>query len=121
MMAMLAPNTAALDTPKVEGEAMSLPKQVCMISPAKDNPAPEATAASALGSLILCTILMVEVDPFPNKARKDSPIERLELPKVKEKKRKRRRSKELAKKKNSDFFAPLFPLVSIFRSSTGES
>ena len=49
MMDRLAPNTAAWDTPSVEGEAMALPSEVCMRRPDTDRPAPAMSAASNRG------------------------------------------------------------------------
>jgi hypothetical protein len=52
IMAILAPNTAALLTPKVEGDAITLLDIVCMITPEIDNAVPASTAAIILGSLM---------------------------------------------------------------------
>ena len=58
MIDKLAPNTAALLTPSVEGEAIALPKVDCMMSPATDNPAPAMTAAIMRGILMFQMILL---------------------------------------------------------------
>ena len=49
MMERFAPNTAALDTPSVEGDAMGLFKSVCITRPDTDKPAPAIMAASTRG------------------------------------------------------------------------
>lgn len=49
MMDRFAPNTAALDTPSVEGDAMELFRVVCMIIPETARPAPAMIAASTRG------------------------------------------------------------------------
>ena len=48
-MERFAPNTAALDTPSVEGEAMGLFRSVCITRPATDSPAPATIAARTRG------------------------------------------------------------------------
>ena len=64
MMDRLAPNTAALDTPNVDGEAIGLLSVVCIISPDTDNPAPAISAASTRGTLIFHIILICAGVPF---------------------------------------------------------
>ena len=49
MMERFAPNTAALDTPSVEGDAMGLLRSVCMMRPEIESPAPAMIAASTRG------------------------------------------------------------------------
>lgn len=49
IMAILAPNTAALLTPKVEGEAITLFDIVCMIKPLNDKAVPANIAANIRG------------------------------------------------------------------------
>ena len=49
MMDRFAPNTAALDTPSVDGEAMGLFRSVSMMRPATESPAPAMIAASTRG------------------------------------------------------------------------
>ena len=56
MIDKLAPNTAALETPKVEGLAMGFFKVDCMIRPAMDSPAPATMAAMVSGKRIFCTM-----------------------------------------------------------------
>ena len=68
MMDRFAPNTAALDTPSVAGEAIGLPSTVCMISPDTDNPAPAITAASSRGRRMCCMIRTAALSPLPNSA-----------------------------------------------------
>lgn len=111
MMATLAPKTAALETPSVDGEAMSLPRQVWRINPARESPAPEASAANTLGSLIRCAILTADAVPFPNRAKKDSPIDIPELPTVSPKKRNVKRRTERRMKRSVRFSTSflLFP------------
>lgn len=87
MMETLAPNTAALETPKVPGEAMMLPNTVCRMSPDKASPAPAINAAKASGRRILCTMRTEEDSPIPNKAKKDSPKSILLLPSIKARKK----------------------------------
>ena len=89
MMETFAPNTAALDTPKVLGEAMMFPKTVCMMSPDTDSPAPAIKAAKASGRRIFCTMRIEDSFPTPNKARKDSPIPIFELPRSRQSKKER--------------------------------
>ena len=49
MIDRFAPNTAALETPSVEGEAMALFSVVCMMSPDTESPAPAISAARMRG------------------------------------------------------------------------
>ena len=49
MMDRLAPNTAALETPNVDGDAMGLFRFVCITRPETESPAPAMTAASTRG------------------------------------------------------------------------
>ena len=57
MIDKFAPNTAALLTPNVEGDAIELPNVDCIINPATDNPAPAIIAPIILGILIFHIIL----------------------------------------------------------------
>lgn len=68
MIERLAPNTAALDTPNVEGDAIELPSVDCMMRPATDSPAPAMTAAMILGILMFQTILLYALELFMNNA-----------------------------------------------------
>ena len=54
----LAPNTAAFDTPSVDGLAMLLFRFVCIIRPETASPAPAISAARTLGSLMFHIILL---------------------------------------------------------------
>ena len=94
MIETLAPKTAALETPKVLGEAMIFPKTVCMMSPEMDSPAPAINAAKASGRRIFCTMRIEDPFPTPNKARKDSPIPIFELPRSKQSKKERQSNAE---------------------------
>ena len=76
-MDRLAPNTAALDTPSVAGEAMGLPSTVCMTSPAADSPAPAMTAASRRGRRMYRIMRTAAVSPCPSSA---STHERTDMP-----------------------------------------
>ena len=76
-MDRLAPNTAALDTPSVAGEAMGLPSTVCMTSPAADSPAPAMTAASRRGRRMYRMMRTAAVSPCPSSA---STHERTDMP-----------------------------------------
>ena len=76
-MDRLAPNTAALDTPSVAGEAMGLPSTVCMTSPAADSPAPAMTAASRRGKRMYRMMRTAAVSPCPSSA---STHERTDMP-----------------------------------------
>ena len=87
MMDRFAPNTAALETPSVEGDAIALFSVVCMIRPETDSPAPAMMAASTLGTRIFQMILVWEGVPFPAKAfmasrklRLDEPTNRHPIP-----------------------------------------
>ncbi len=68
MIDRLAPNTAALVTPSVDGEAMELPSAVCMISPERDRPAPAVTAAMTRGRRIFCMMRTCAGVPLPRRA-----------------------------------------------------
>ena len=48
-MERFAPNTAALETPSVEGEAIGLFRSVCMMRPDTERPAPAMIAAKTRG------------------------------------------------------------------------
>ena len=72
MSTKFAPNTAALETPKVEGEAIGFFKVDCMISPDTESPIPAKRAARRRGRRICWTMRTAEVVPSPNKAMKDS-------------------------------------------------
>ena len=74
-MERFAPNTAALDTPIVEGEAMALESVVCMTRPATESAAPAMSAASTRGTRIERTMRTLAAEPFPNRAA--TPSERL--------------------------------------------
>jgi len=54
----LAPNTAAFDTPSVDGLAMLLFRFVCIIRPETASPAPAISAARTRGSLMFHIILL---------------------------------------------------------------
>ena len=68
MIERFAPKTAALDTPKVDGEAIVLLNVVCIISPESESPAPTAMAANTLGIRIFHIILSWAGVPLPNSA-----------------------------------------------------
>lgn len=108
MMETFAPNTAALETPKVPGEAMMLPKTVWRMSPEIDNPAPAIKAAKASGRRIRWTIRTEEDSPTPNKAKKDSPKPILLLPSIKARKKLTKRRQ--AKTDRTRILLLLFPL-----------
>ena len=75
-----APNTAAFETPKVEGDAITFPNVVCIINPLTAKPAPAIKAARILGTLIFHIIFILVALPCLNKAIKLSLILILELP-----------------------------------------
>ena len=79
-MDRLAPNTAALDTPSVAGEAMGLPSTVCITSPAVDSPAPAIMAASSRGSRMYRMMRTAAVSPRPSSASRHSPTDSPEEP-----------------------------------------
>ena len=70
MMDRLAPNTAALDTPSVDGEAMALPSVVCMTRPDTDSPAPAMSAASSRGMRMFQMIRAAAPPVRPSRASK---------------------------------------------------
>ena len=70
MMDRLAPNTAALDTPSVDGEAMALPSVVCMMRPDTDSPAPAMRAASSRGMRMFQMIRAAAPSARPSRASK---------------------------------------------------
>ena len=72
MMERLAPNTAALDTPSVEGEAMGLFRLVCMMRPETESPAPARMAASTRGMRMFHMIRTWAALPFFASAAKHS-------------------------------------------------
>ena len=73
MMERFAPNTAALETPRVEGDAMGLFRSVCMTSPAAESPAPAMTAARMRGTRMFQMMRFCAAVPFPKSAERDSP------------------------------------------------
>ena len=83
-MDRFAPKTAALDTPRVDGDAIGLFNTVCMISPEMDSPAPATIAAIILGILMFHMILALEppllkssVSKASCKVMSDDPTNRL--------------------------------------------
>ena len=72
MMAMFAPNTEALVTPNVEGEAITLLLIDCMMTPDMDKAIPTKIAATILGNLIFWTMMILVSSPIPNKPFKPS-------------------------------------------------
>ena len=65
MMDRFAPNTAALETPSVEGEAIVLFSVVCIISPETERPAPAITAARTRGRRIFRIMRWLAALPLP--------------------------------------------------------
>ena len=63
MMDRFAPKTAALETPRVEGDAMELFRVVCMIRPERPRPAPAMAAASTRGMRIFQMIRTLAAVP----------------------------------------------------------
>ena len=86
MIATLAPKTAALEMPKVEGDAIGLSRQLCLINPETDNPIPAMMPARIRGRRIFCLIRILTLSPFPKSAKKESEKERLDGPAKREKK-----------------------------------
>ena len=89
MMERLAPKTAALDTPKVDGEAIGLSRLVCMIRPDTDSPSPAMTAARTLGMRICQMIRMPALVPCPKSTEthsvrdiREEPVNRQTNPKT---------------------------------------
>ena len=72
MMERFAPNTAALDTPSVEGEAMELFSVVCMMRPEMDSPAPAISAASTRGMRMFHSMRMFAAVPVLRSAAMQS-------------------------------------------------
>ena len=79
-MERFAPNTAALDTPSVEGEAIGLFRSVCITRPDTDRPAPAMMAASTRGMRIFQMIRTCAILPFFKSAAKQSEIDMCEDP-----------------------------------------
>ena len=67
-----APNTAAFETPRVDGDAIGLLRLVCIISPDTESPAPAIIAASMRGMRILRTMRTFAAVPFPKSAERQS-------------------------------------------------
>ena len=72
IMERFAPNTAPLETPKVEGDAMALFRVLCIIRPATLRPAPATMAASTRGMRIFQMIRFWAGLPLPIRAFKPS-------------------------------------------------
>ncbi len=68
MMAILAPKTAALDMPRVEGEAKGFLKLFCITQPATAKPAPAIIAAMTRGRRMFQTTASETALPCPKKA-----------------------------------------------------
>ena len=79
-MDRFAPNTAALETPRVEGEAMGLFRVVCMISPETDSPAPAMMAARTRGIRMFRMMRISAALPFPSSAAAQSATDIREEP-----------------------------------------
>ena len=75
MMERFAPNTAALDTPIVEGEAIAFESVVCMMRPETESAAPAMSAASTRGTRIERRMRTLAAEPFPKRAA--TPSEKL--------------------------------------------
>ena len=74
-MERFAPNTAALDTPIVEGEAIAFESVVCMTRPETESAAPAMSAASTRGTRIERRMRTLAAEPFPKRAA--TPSEKL--------------------------------------------
>ena len=71
-MERFAPNTAALETPSVEGEAIGLFRSVCMMRPDTDSPAPAMIAARTRGIRMFQMMRTCAGLPFFTSAEKHS-------------------------------------------------
>ena len=80
MMDRLAPKTAALETPSVEGDAMELFRVVCIMRPDTDRPAPAMMAASTRGTRIFQMMRTLAAVPLPVSASNASVKDILEEP-----------------------------------------
>ena len=75
MIERFAPNTAAFDTPKVDGLAMLLFRFVCIIRPDTERPAPAISAARTLGRRMFQMILLFAAVLRLARARKQSAMD----------------------------------------------
>ena len=80
MIERLAPKTAAFETPSVDGDAMTLPRQVCIMRPATASPAPATTAAMTRGRRIFWIIILLAYVLLPAIASKQSFTDILDEP-----------------------------------------
>ena len=69
----LAPKVAASDTPKVEGDAISFLRLLCIIAPEAVKPAPAIRAANTRLRRMLPTMTLACPLPKPNMPRNISP------------------------------------------------
>ena len=86
--AIVAPNVAASDTPKVEGEAIGLLRQYCIMAPDNVNPVPTSKEAITLLNLIFPIMIFAFLlpalkSPF-NISRNSSPLESISKAKKKD-------------------------------------
>ena len=63
----MAPNVAASETPKVDGEAILLFKENCIIAPEVVNPMPTSKEDKALLNLMLPIIMLALLLPLPKR------------------------------------------------------
>ena len=75
-----APNTAALETPSVEGDAMGLLRFVCITRPDAESPAPAITAARTRGMRMFQMMRLLAELPFLTSAAKASPRDMFDEP-----------------------------------------
>lgn len=108
MMATFAPRTAAFETPKVDGDALGLSRQVCLIKPERAKEIPQIVPARTLGRRIFCLIRIAVDSPFPKRPKKESLNEREEEPKNKEKNAKTKKRNKNTKRKHLFFCLSFF-------------
>jgi len=73
-MAIVAPNMAACDKPKVKGEASGFLRVLCITQAATDNPAPARKPAAILGNRIFHITVWDTESPCPITALTTSEI-----------------------------------------------
>lgn len=114
-IAILAPKLAALETPKVEGDAIGFFNVCCINNPLKDKLPPTIKAPNVLGILILYKIFMFSLLPLLNNAFNESKKDILLDPMHKETKKSIIKIKIITKKEIRFFLFIFF--LDIFNSS----
>ena len=80
MIDTFAPNTAAFDTPSVEGDAIALLRSVCIMRPDTDSPAPAISSARMRGMRMFRMMRSCAAVPRPNSAAKLSAMRMFDEP-----------------------------------------